>query len=205
VLCMHILHNTINNRCQLDRKTAKTTHTREDENRRHRIRNRKPRRPAAIRCGQNTLRSNRKTQRHTLNGASSAAAQSRNMQRRNPKTMGRKLVRPAQRLKRSPQRNGKKRLPLRPHSRSPRTNRLSERRHTHARRQTTPIPIRPKTTPTITILIQIHQILIETKKKAQSIYKKGVGFSEQLVKVCLKLSVLLLLFRLYIVPLYKGL
>ena len=149
MLCMYILYNTIANRCELDRKTAKTANQGKDENWRHRIRNRIPRRPTAIRCGQNPLHRNRKTQRHTLNGKSRATAKSRNMQRRNPKTLGRKLVLRATRLKRSPQRNGTQRLPLRPHSRSPRSNRLGERWHPHPRRKTPQIPIRTKKTPTI--------------------------------------------------------
>jgi hypothetical protein len=153
VLCMCILHNTIANRCELDRKTAKAANQGKNEDRRHRIRNRSSRRPTAIRRGQNPLHRNRKTQRHTLNGKSRAAAKSRNMQRRNPKTLGRKLVLRAARFKRSPQRNGKKRLPLRPHSRSPRPNRLGERRHPYTRRKTTQIPIRTKKTP-----IVIHQV-----------------------------------------------
>jgi len=150
VLCMYILHNTINNRCQLDRKTAKTTNKSQNENRRHRIRNRIPRRPAANRRRPNTLHSNRTHERHPPHRTPSTTRQSRNMQRRNPKTLGRKLVLHAARLKRSPQRNGTTRLPLRQNSRSPRANRLGERRHTHPRRKTTQIPIRPKKTPTIT-------------------------------------------------------
>ncbi len=147
---MCILHNTINNRCQLDRKTAKTTNKSQNENRQHRIRNRIPRRPTANRRRPNTLHRNHKTQRHPTNHRkTSTTTQSRNMQRRNPKTLGRKLVQPTTRTKRSPQRNGKKRLPLRPNSRSPRPNRPRQRRHPKPRRQTTPIPIRPKKTPTI--------------------------------------------------------
>ncbi len=149
---MHILHNTINNRCQLDRKTAKTTNKSKDENRQHRIRNRIPRRPTANRRRPNTLHRNRQTPKHQPNHrhrTPSTTTQSRNMQRRNPKTLGRKLVQPTKRTKRSPQRNGKKRLPLRPNRRSPRPNRPRQRRHPKPRRQTTPIPIRPKKTPRI--------------------------------------------------------
>ncbi len=151
---MCILHNTINNRCQLDRKTAKTTNKGQNENRQYRIRNRIPRGSAANRRRPNTLHRNRKTQRHPTNRRrkTSTTTQSRNMQRRNPKTLGRKLVLHAKRTKRSPQRNGKKRLPLRPNRRSPRPHRPRQRRHPKPRRQTTPIPIRPKKTTTIAIL-----------------------------------------------------
>jgi hypothetical protein len=157
---MHILHNTINNRCQLDRKTAKTTNKSKNENRRHRIRNRIPRRPATNCRRPNTINCNRQTQKHTTNHGrrkTSTPTQSRNMQRRNPKTLGRKLVQPIKRTERSPRRNGKKRVPLRPNSRSPRPNRPSKRRYSKSRRETTPIPIRPKKTPTITGLIQFLQ------------------------------------------------
>jgi hypothetical protein len=150
---MHILHNTINNRCQLDRKTAKTTNKSKNENRRHRIRNRIPRRPTANRRRPNTLHSHRQTQKYSTihrRRTPSTPTQSRNMQRRNPKTLGRKLVLSTARIKRSPQRNGKKRLPLRPNRRSPRPNRPRQRRHPKPRRKTTTIPIRPKKTPTIT-------------------------------------------------------
>ena len=149
---MCILHNTINNRCQLDRKTAKTTNKSKNENRRHRIRNRIPRRPTANRRRPNTDHSHRQTQKHPTNHSrrTTSTTQSRNLQRRNPKTLGRKLVFSATRLKRSPQRNGTTRLSLRPNRRSPRPNRPSQRRHPNPRRQTTPIPIRPKKTPIIT-------------------------------------------------------
>jgi hypothetical protein len=145
------LHNTINNRCQLDRKTAKTTN--KSKNRRHRIRNRIARRPTANRRRPNPIHRHRQTKKHPTNCSRrtpTTTPQSRNMQRCNPKTLGRKLVLSAARLKRSPQRNGKKRLPLRPNRRSPRPNRPSQRRHPNPRRQTTPIPIRPKKTSTIT-------------------------------------------------------
>jgi len=150
---MYILHNTIANRCELDRKTAKAANQGKDENRRHRIRNRSPRRPATICCGQNTFYRNRKTQRHTPRRTPSTTTTRRNMQRRNPKTLGRKLVLRAARLKRSPQRNGTQRLPLRPNSRSPRANRPRQRRHINKRRKTTQVPIRTKKTTTV-----IHQV-----------------------------------------------
>jgi len=153
VLCMYILHNTIANRCELDRKTAKAANTREDENRRHRIRNRSPREPVADRRGSHTRNSHRTHERHSPHRTPSTTATRRNLQRRNPKTLGRKLVLRAARLKRSPQRNGTQRIPLRPHSRSPRPNRFGERWHTHARRKTTQIPIRTKKTPPVKLKI----------------------------------------------------
>ena len=77
----------------------------------------------------------------------SPPATSRNMQRRHPKTLGRKLVHRTTRLRRRPHRTRTQRLPLRPHSRSTRTRRLGQRQHTNTHRQTTQIPVRTKKTP----------------------------------------------------------
>lgn len=156
---MRILHNTINNRWQLDRKNAKTPNTRKNENRRHRIRNRITRRPTTSSRRQNPRHSHRTHENHQPHRTPSSTTTRRNMQRRNPKTLGRKLVRPATRTKRSPQRNGTTRLPLRPHRRSPRPNRPSKRRHTHPRRQTPQIPIRTKKTSTLMASQKRHFII----------------------------------------------
>ena len=144
---MCILHNTISNRCGLDRKNAKTPNKSKDENRRHRIRNRISRRPNPNRRRQNTLHSHRTHERRASYGTPSTTPTRGNMQRRHIETMGRKLVHHCPRLRRSTYGTGKKRLPLRPHRRSTRTNRSGERQHTHENRQAAQIPIRPKKTP----------------------------------------------------------
>lgn len=145
---MHILHNTIINRWKIARNPAKTPHTRKNENRRHRIRNRIPRRPTTSSRRPHTRHSHRTHENRQLHRAPATATTRRNMQRRNPKTLGRKLVLRATRFKRSPQRNGTQRLPLRPHSRSPRTNRFGQRRNPYASRKTATIPIRTEATAT---------------------------------------------------------
>ena len=111
---MCILHNTINNRCQLDRKTAKTAHQSKDENRRHRIRNRKPRRSNPDSRRPHSRHRHRTHERCAPNRTTGTAAKSGNVQEPNPETLGRKLLQHPQRLRRSAQRTRQKRLPLRP-------------------------------------------------------------------------------------------
>ena len=81
---------------------------------------------------------------------------SRNMQRRHPKTLGRKLVQRTPRLRGRPQRTRTKRLPLRQNSRSARTRGLGERQHAHTNRQTT----HDTNTPKKTANISPRQVLI---------------------------------------------
>ncbi len=146
---MCILHNTISNRDPLDTKPAKTTHQSQNENRRHRIRNRKPRRPDTNRRRPHPPNRHRTTENHAARRRSPtrlSAATCRNMPRRHPEALGRKLVQPATRAGRRAQRTRKKGISLRQNSSGPRTSGPSQGQCSNAHRQTTKIPIRTKKT-----------------------------------------------------------
>jgi hypothetical protein len=70
----------------------------------------------------------------------------RNMQKPHPNALVRRMVRVPTGIRRSAQRNGTQRLPLRPHSSSPCTSRPSQGWIADQRRTTTTLPIHPKTT-----------------------------------------------------------
>ncbi len=117
-MCMRILHNSIYNRCKLDTTTAKPTNTRKNENRRHRIRNRSPTRPNPNRRRPHPSHRHRPPQKHQPRPNSRTTrilTKSRNLPRRNPETLGRKLLHPTTRPRRSPHRTRTQRIPLRPH------------------------------------------------------------------------------------------
>ena len=88
-------------------------------------------------------------------------AQSRNMQRHHPKTLGRKLVQPTPRLRRRPLRTRTQRVPLRPYRSRTRTRRPCQRQHPNTNRQTTQIPIRTKKTPNI-VAVRFFVVVIAT-------------------------------------------
>ena len=146
---MCILHNTIINRCQLDRKTAKTAHQSKDENRRHRIRNRKPRRPATDSRRPHTHHRHRTHERRTFYGTPSATAKSGNMQKPNPKALGRKLLQHPKRLRCRAHGTRQKRLPLRPNRSGTRAGGSGQGKRAHENRKTTQVPVCPEKTATI--------------------------------------------------------
>ncbi len=86
-----------------DRNPAKTPHQSQNKNRRHRIRNRIPRRPNPNRRRTHPPNRHRPPQRHPTrprHRTSCTAAPSRNLQRGHPETVGGKLVQPAEGFRR---------------------------------------------------------------------------------------------------------
>ena len=143
---MHILHNTIYNKGNNDDRKHRPANPPKNEGRQPRIRNRMPTRPTGRSSKTNTLHSNSLLKRtRTSTRTLPAPAKSRNMQKPHTAALDRRLVLIPTWARRSPQRNGTQRLPLRPHSSSPRTSRPHERRTTNKRRKTTTLPLRPKT------------------------------------------------------------
>src|SRR3990170_8027255 len=143
---MCILHNTISNRCQLDRKTAKTTNQSKDENRRHRIRNRISRRPTANRRRPHPHNRHRTNERHTPHRTPSTTAKGRNVQEPDTETLGRKLVQHTKRFRCCAQRTREERLPLRPNRSGACVGGFGQGKRAHENRQTTQVPVRAKET-----------------------------------------------------------
>ena len=150
---MCILHNTIINRCKLDTKPSKAPNQSQNENRRHRIRNRIPRGPTANRRRPHPRHSNRTHERHPTHRTPSSTAESRNLQELNPETVGGKVVQHSKRAGRGAHRTRQKRLPLRPHRSGPRIGRFGQRQRAYTYRKTTSVSVRPEKTSNIS-----HQI-----------------------------------------------
>jgi len=181
---MCILHNTIINRCPLDTNPAKAANQSQDENRRHRIRNRISRGPAANRRRPHPRNSHGAPERHPTHRATNAATQSRDLQEYHTEVVGGKLVQFSKGLGRGTHGTGEKRVSLRSNSSCTRIGRFGQGQCLDKNRQTSTISVCAKKTS----LLAVHSYIADIKHQKDSICTMVIALKSDNRASCLLLA-----------------